>query len=61
MNLIEIGWESVDWTDVALDRGKWRAFGKLVMVLRVPKNEEEFLIWLRSFYHIRKESAPRSW
>lgn len=36
MNLNEIGWESVDWTDIALDRDKWRAFGKLVMILRVP-------------------------
>jgi len=24
-------WESVDWTDLALDRVKWRAFVKMVM------------------------------
>jgi hypothetical protein len=49
MNLNEIRWRSVDWTDMALDRNKWRNFGKLVMILRVPKNEVEFLVWLRSY------------
>jgi hypothetical protein len=49
MNVSEIKWENVDWADVAVDRGKWRAFGKLVMTLRVPKNEEDFLVWLSSY------------
>jgi hypothetical protein len=49
MNLNEIGWESVDWTDMALDRDNWRAFWKLVMTLRFPKYEEEFLVWLRCY------------
>jgi len=34
---------------MALDRDKWRVLGKLVIILRVPKNEEEFLVWLRSY------------
>jgi len=36
MNLSEIGWESVDWINVALDGDKWRVLGKLVIIFRVP-------------------------
>jgi len=33
---------------MSLDRDKWWEIEKLVIILRVPKNEEEFLVWLRS-------------
>jgi hypothetical protein len=36
MNLREIGWDGVDWIDLAQDRDKWRAFANTVMDLRVP-------------------------
>jgi hypothetical protein len=36
MDLLEIGWGSVDWIGVAQDRDKWRALVNAVMNLRVP-------------------------
>jgi hypothetical protein len=36
MDLGEIGWYGVNWTGLAQDREKWRAFVNLVMNLRVP-------------------------
>jgi hypothetical protein len=35
MDLREIGWESVDWIQVAQDRDRWRAVVSAVMNLRV--------------------------
>jgi len=32
----EIGWESVDWTDLAQDTDRWRALVNAVMKLWVP-------------------------
>jgi hypothetical protein len=37
MNLGEIGWDGVDWIDVAQDRGQWRSLLKKAMNLRVHK------------------------
>jgi hypothetical protein len=34
--LREIGWDGVDWVDLALDRNQWRALVNTVMNLRVP-------------------------
>jgi hypothetical protein len=34
--LREIGWDSVDWIDLAQDREQWRALVNTVMNLRVP-------------------------
>jgi hypothetical protein len=31
-----IGWDGVDWIDLAQDRGQWRALVNTVMNLRVP-------------------------
>jgi hypothetical protein len=34
--LREIGWDGVDWIDLAEDRNQWRALVNTVMNLRVP-------------------------
>jgi hypothetical protein len=36
MDLREIGWDWMDWIDLAQDRGQWRALVNTVMNLRVP-------------------------
>jgi hypothetical protein len=35
-DLREIGWDSMDWIDLAQDRDQWRALVSTVMNLRVP-------------------------
>jgi hypothetical protein len=35
MDLQEVGWEGVDWIDMAQDRDRWRALVNAVMNLRV--------------------------
>jgi hypothetical protein len=36
MDLREIGWNGVDWIDMAQDRNQWSALQKTVLNLRVP-------------------------
>jgi hypothetical protein len=36
MDFLEIGWDSMEWFDVAQDRYYWRALVNRVMNLRVP-------------------------
>jgi hypothetical protein len=36
MDLGEVGWNGVDWIDLAQDRDRWRAYFNAVMNLRVP-------------------------
>jgi hypothetical protein len=36
IDLRDIGWDGVDWIDLALDRDQWRALVNTVMNLRVP-------------------------
>jgi hypothetical protein len=36
MDLREIGWDGMDWIDLAQDRDKWRAHVNMVMNLWVP-------------------------
>jgi hypothetical protein len=36
INLREIGWDGVDWIDLAQDRDLWKALVNMVMNLRVP-------------------------
>jgi hypothetical protein len=43
IDLREIGWDDVDWIDLAQDMGQWRALVNTVMNLRVPKNAGKFL------------------
>jgi hypothetical protein len=36
IDLREIGWDDVDWKDLAQDWDQWRALSNMVMNLRVP-------------------------
>jgi hypothetical protein len=36
MDLREIGWDCMDWIDLAQNRDQWRALVSTVMNLRVP-------------------------
>jgi hypothetical protein len=36
MDLRDIGWDGVDWIDMAQDRDKWRTVVNAVLNLRVP-------------------------
>jgi hypothetical protein len=36
MDLREIGWDGMDWIDLAYDRDQWRALMNMVMDLKVP-------------------------
>jgi hypothetical protein len=36
MDLQKVGWEGVDWIDMAQDRDRWRDLVNAVMNLRVP-------------------------
>jgi hypothetical protein len=36
MDLGEIGWDGVDWIELAQDRDQWRALVKTVLNLRIP-------------------------
>jgi hypothetical protein len=36
MDLREIGWDGMDWIELAKDRDQWRALVNTVMNLRVP-------------------------
>jgi hypothetical protein len=36
VDLREIGWDGMDWIDLAQNRDQWRALVKAVMNLRVP-------------------------
>jgi hypothetical protein len=36
MDLREIGWDGVDWIELARDRDQWRALVNTMMNLRVP-------------------------
>jgi hypothetical protein len=35
-DLTEIGWDGMDWIELAQDRNQWRALVNMVMNLRVP-------------------------
>jgi hypothetical protein len=43
LDLREIGWDVVDWMDMAQDRDQWRALVNTVLNIRVPYNAGKFL------------------
>jgi hypothetical protein len=43
IDLREMGWDGIDWIDLAQDRDQWRALVNTVMNLRVPYNAGKFL------------------
>jgi hypothetical protein len=43
MDLEEVGWKSMDWTDLAQDSGRWRQLVNSIMNLRVTQNAGNFL------------------
>jgi hypothetical protein len=43
MELREIGWDGMDWIDLAQDRDQWRALVNTVINLRAPQNSGKFL------------------
>jgi hypothetical protein len=43
MDLGEIGWNCIDWIDLAQGRDQWKALVNTVMNLRVPLNAGKFL------------------
>jgi hypothetical protein len=43
MDLREVGWEGMDWSDLAQDRARWWALVNVVMNLRVPQNVGNFM------------------
>jgi hypothetical protein len=36
IDLVEVGWDDVDWIGLAKDRNRWRALVNSVLNLRVP-------------------------
>jgi hypothetical protein len=36
IDLREIGWDGMDWIDLAQDRDQWKALVNTVMNLRIP-------------------------
>jgi hypothetical protein len=43
MDLREIGWNGIDWIDLAQDRDQWRALVNRIMNRRAPSNVRSFL------------------
>jgi hypothetical protein len=43
VDLRDIGWDGMDWTDLTQDRDNWRALVITVMNFRVPYNAGKFL------------------
>jgi hypothetical protein len=42
MDLREIGWDGMDWIELAQDRDQWRALLNMIMNLQVPQNAGKF-------------------
>jgi hypothetical protein len=58
MDLREIGWDGMDWIDLAQDRDQWRALVNTVMNLQVPTNIGKLLSKYTTGGFSRRCSAP---
>jgi hypothetical protein len=58
MDLREIGWDGMDWIDLAQDRAQWRALLTTVMNLGGSIKCWEILEWLQNWRFLQKGSAP---
>jgi hypothetical protein len=56
--LREIGWDVVDWMNMAQDRDLWRALVNTVLNLRVTIKCCEVLEGLQNWWLLKKDSAP---
>jgi hypothetical protein len=54
MDLREIGWDGVDWFDLAQDRDQWRALVNMVMNLRVQDRDQ----WRALVYMVMNLRVP---
>jgi hypothetical protein len=43
MDLREIGWTGMEWTDLVQDGNQWRVLANMVINLQIPKNIGKFL------------------
>ena len=43
MDIQEVEWGGMGWTDIAQNRDEWHSFVKAVMILRVPYYPGDFL------------------
>jgi hypothetical protein len=57
MDLREIGWDGMDWTDLAQDRDQWRALVNAVMKPSGSIKRWEVLEWLHNWQLLKKGSA----
>jgi hypothetical protein len=55
---LRIGWDGVDWIDMAQDRYQWRALLNTILNLRGSIKCWEVLEWLHSWRLLKKGSAP---
>jgi hypothetical protein len=43
MEFRAIGWDGMDWIDLAQDRDQWKVLVNIIMNLQVPQNAGKFL------------------
>jgi hypothetical protein len=58
MDLREIGWDGVDWIDMAQDRDQWKALVNTVLSLRGYKECWVVLELLHNWRLLKRRSSP---
>jgi hypothetical protein len=58
IDLREIGWDGVDWIDMAQDMNHWRALVNMILSLGGSIKCWEVLEWLHNWLLLKKDSAP---